>query len=76
MGGGVAVASRRACIELRLDVLPRAPSFRGRLFKRSSGICCAVVSSTKIRRTFKASFPKLKNEKKYYRYTISVEFND
>jgi hypothetical protein len=32
----------------------------------SSGICCAVVSSTKIRRTFRASLPKLKKEKKYY----------
>jgi hypothetical protein len=31
----------------------------------SSGICFAVVSSTKIRSTFSASLPKLKKEKKY-----------
>lgn len=36
-----------------------------RAARRSSGICCAVVSSTKILRTFRASLPKLKKEKKY-----------
>jgi hypothetical protein len=35
-------------------------------FKISSGICWAVVSSTRMRRTFRASLPKLKKEKKYY----------
>ena len=68
MGGGVGLLSLVACIEFRFERAPLGlilPSVGAGGAKRSSGICRAVVSSTKILSTFKASFPKLKKEKKY-----------
>jgi hypothetical protein len=68
MGGGVGLLSLVACIEFRFERAPLGltlPSGGAGGAKRSSGICRAAVSSTKIFRTLKASFPKLKKEKKY-----------
>jgi len=68
MGGTIGLSFVR-CIELRLE----APSFGLAAppdaivgMSISSGICLAMVSSTRVRRTLRASLPKLKNEKKYY----------
>jgi hypothetical protein len=68
IGGGIGLLSRAACIEFRFERTPLGltfPSRGGGGDNRSSGICRAVVSSTNIFSTFNASFPKLKNEKKY-----------
>jgi hypothetical protein len=68
--GGVARVSRGSCKEFRLDAPALGlilPSVAGGGTNKSSGTCCAVVSSTRIRSTFKASLPKLKKEKKYLR---------
>ena len=73
-GGAGGFFSLRICSELLLD--PPAmgllvPSVEGGI-KRSSGICLAVESSTRIRKTFNASLPKLKKEKKYYRRELVI----
>lgn len=69
-GVGVDLLSLLICKDVRFEAPPFGlcmPSLtRGAGgFSMSSGTCCAVVSSTKIRSTFNASLPKLKKEKKY-----------
>jgi hypothetical protein len=68
IGGGMGLFSRAACIEFRFERTLLGltfPSTGGGGDRRSPGIWRAVVSSTNIFSTFKASLPKLKNEKKY-----------
>lgn len=65
----IGVNSRAKLFDVRFGssiARPLLPLAATRGLGTSSESCLAVVPSTKIRRTLRASLPKLKNEKKYW----------